>query len=674
VYQLIFHKSNNKYFGAFNKVVFGNDFTNRWKFTSGKLVLHRNKLTNNMISQLNHVRTLLKRLGIILLAFMLFRILFYIFNYSHFGIVEFSDVAKIFYGGLKFDLSAILYFNIPVVFLALLPFPFRQKKWYRTMLKSIFFIVNAFAFAIAISDFEYYKFNNKRLTIEIFDIVGEGTGFFFEFVKGYWHVFVMFFAFIAGTEILYRKTSKNEQPFKENFFFQFLILLFGLGLTILIIRGDYKGKPLTPINAADYVDIRKAPLVTNSPFTLLLSFSYKGIDEKNFFEPKQLSKIFNTNRQYHSQTPVNKENVVIIILESFSTEYIGSLNNYKGYTPFLDTIVSKALVMRNTTANAERSNKGISCILASMPALMDEAFVSSVYQDNCLVGLGTCLKEMGYHTSFFHGGTNGTMNFNSFAGSVGIDHYYGRSEFNNEKYFDGGWGIYDEEFLQYFAKNLNSFPQPFFSTVFTLSSHHPFPIPAQYKGKFPKGSVEVLESIGYTDYALGRFFEVVSKQPWFNNTLFVITADHPFQVDTHFLPEYKSSPRMYAIPLLFYKPTTIKTEIKTEIVDQIDILPSILDHVGYPKRFKAFGHSIFADDDEGYGFQYQSQMFQIFDSTHVLYFNGNKSVALYNYKNDPNQESNLFDKNHEKQMTLENKIKAIIQTHNHTLIKNDYCE
>ena len=626
-----------------------------------------------MIIQFNHIQVLLKRMGIILLAFMLFRIAFYLFNFSLFGWLGFIDICNIFQGGLKFDVAAICYFNLPIIFLSLIPFPFRQKKWYKTVLKVLFYAVNAFAFAIAISDFEYYRFNNKRLTVEIFDIVGEGTGFFFEFVKGYWHIFTMFFASIIGTEFLYRKTSKSVLRFKENFLVQFLMFILSIGILVLLIRGDYKGKPLSPIMASDYVNIKLAPLVTNSPFTMLISSTKDELEEKKYFNSKELRKVFSIDRQYHNQMPENKKNVVIIILESFSTEYIGSLNNYKGYTPFLDTLVSKSLVMRNATANAERSNKGVSCILASLPALMDEAFVVSLYQDNCVVGLGTCLKEMGYNTSFFHGGTNGTMNFNSFAGTVGIDHYYGRTEFNNEKFYDGAWGIYDEEYLQYFAKNLSTFSQPFFSTVFTLSSHHPFPIPARYKGKFPKGTVKVHESIGYTDYALGRFFETASKQPWFNNTLFVITADHPFQIDTHYLPEYLTSPRMYAIPIIFYKPNEIKPEIKLNIVDQIDILPSILDITGYPNSFKAFGHSIFSNDDEGYGFQYQSQMFQIFDSSSVLFFNGQTAVGLYDYKVDPKSQNNLIGKDTVKQKRLEDKIKAIIQTHNHTLIKNDYC-
>jgi phosphoglycerol transferase MdoB-like AlkP superfamily enzyme len=627
-----------------------------------------------MSQQLSHIKILFQRLCIVLLAFMLFRVLFYLFNYSTFGHVSFTEWVHIFHGGLKFDLSAIAYFNLPVIVFSLLPFSFRQKKGYKSVITVLFFIVNALAFAIAISDFEYYKFNNKRLTSEIFTIVGEGTGFFFEFVKGYWHVFLLFFSFLGGAIFLYRKTSKQETVFKEKFFAQLILFVVCIGITVFLARGSTQLKPLSPISAADYIDIKKAPLVTNSPFTMLVSFTKKGFDDIKYFEPDKLQKYFDINRQYHTVPPEEKENVVIIILESFSTEFMGLLNSYKGYTPNLDTIASKALVMRNATANAERSNKGVASILASLPALMNDAFVASAYQDNCLVGVGSCLKNMGYHTSFFHGGTNGTMNFTSLAGCVGIDHYYGRSEYNNEKDFDGAWGIYDEEFFQYFARNLGTFPQPFFSTIFTLSSHHPFSIPARYKGKFPQGPVEVLESVGYTDYALGKFFEYASKQPWFANTLFVITADHPFQIDTHYLPEYEASPRGYAIPLIFYKPTSIKHEIKHDIVDQIDILPSILDHAGYSNHFKAFGHSVFNIDDEGYGFQYQDQMYQIFDSTHVLYFNGNKSVGLYNYVKDSKEITNLDKVDLKEKETLENKMKAIIQTHNHTLIKNDYCD
>ncbi len=363
---------------------------------------------------------------------------------------------------------------------------------------------------------------------------------------------------------------------------------------------------------------------------------------------------------------------MIIILESFSTEFIGSLNNYKGYTPFLDSLISQSLVFRYAVSNAERSNKGIACVLTSIPALMDEPLITSPYRQSVTTGLGNCLKRLGYHTSFFHGGTNGTMCFDTFVKTVGIDNYFGRSEFNNEKYFDGFWGIYDEEFFQYFAGTLNTFPEPFMSVIFSLSSHHPYMIPAKYKGKFPRGPQEVSESIGYTDFALRRFFETASKQSWFKNTLFVITADHPFKIDDHYLPCYKPTARKYSVPIIFYKPGEIKHEINTCIIQQIDIMPSVLDHSGYPFSFNSFGNSVFSENKKCYGYQIRNQIFQVFDSKYILYFDGKKPISLYNYISDTLENVNLLKKEPAKREELENFIKAAIQKYNHTLLSNNH--
>jgi phosphoglycerol transferase MdoB-like AlkP superfamily enzyme len=408
--------------------------------------------------------------------------------------------------------------------------------------------------------------------------------------------------------------------------------------------------------------------VTNTPFTFAYSLFHRKLEEKHYFCKEDIEKHFSLTRIYGLQKNRIHENVVIIILESFSSEFIGSLNNYKGYTPFLDSIIGRSLVFKNAVANAERSNKGIPSVLSSMPSLMDESIISSIYENNSLTGLGIYLKELGYHTSFFHGGSNGTMNFDSYTKFAGLDHYFGRSEFNNEEYFDGHWGIFDEEFFQYFAKKIGEFPKPFLSVIFSLSSHHPYCVPEKYKDKFPEGQGEIVRSLEYTDFALRKFFESVSQKPWFNNTLFIITADHPFKIDAHFLPEYKLSSRKYAVPVIFFKPGEIKHKVSYRIVQQIDILPSVLDYLGYPKSFQAFGNSVFTDTFDCYGYQFRNQIYQIYDSDYILYFDGDKSIGLFNYNKDTLEKENLLFKQTVVRDRLESKIKSIVQQYNHSLI------
>jgi len=550
----------------------------------------------------------------------------------------------------------------------LIPFPFRQKKWFVMALNIIFIISNAFAFVLALVDIEYFQYNNKRMTIDLLFIVDEGQGMLWQYIKDFWYLLIILCGLVyLLVEFIFRKTESSNTQFKENFRIQAFIFLIGLVLTFFLARGSYNNKCLSPVNASEYSNVQNIPLVTNTPFTFVYSIFHRNLEEKHYFNNEDVEKNFSLIRYSGSTNKINTENVVIIILESFSSEFIGSISNYKGYTPFLDSIIGESLVFKNAVANAERSNKGIPSILSSMPSLMDESIISSIYEDNNLTGLGIYLKEMGYHTSFFHGGINGTMNFDNYTKLVGLDHYFGRTEFNNEKYFDGHWGIFDEEFFQYFVKKLGEFPQPFFSVIFTLSSHHPYGVPERYKDKFPEGPGEIIKSLGYTDYALRNFFDSASTKPWFKNTLFIITADHPFKIDTHFLPEYKLSSRKYAVPIIFYKPGEIKQKVCTRIAQQIDIMPSILDYLNYPKSYKAFGHSVFSDTIDSYGYQFRNQIYQIYNDDYILYFDGYKSIGLYNYKKDSLEKENLLNTQTVVKNKLENKIKAIIQEYNHTL-------
>lgn len=112
------------------------------------------------------------------------------------------------------------------------------------------------------------------------------------------------------------------------------------------------------------------------------------------------------------------------------------------------------------------------------------------------------------------------MGFDNFSKAAGIDNYIGQNEYvGNKADFDGSWGIYDEPYLQYIANYLDTVKSPFFAGIFTLSSHHPYKIPNEYSGKFPKGNIPILESIGYADYALQQFFDRISKSDWYKNTL-----------------------------------------------------------------------------------------------------------------------------------------------------------
>jgi phosphoglycerol transferase MdoB-like AlkP superfamily enzyme len=401
----------------------------------------------------------------------------------------------------------------------------------------------------------------------------------------------------------------------------------------------------------------------------------KAITEKEYFSNDAAKKIFDPIIQNNTfqNKKLRKLNVVILIVESLSEEYIGKLNKekdhktYKGYTPFIDSLLESSLYFRNSFANGKRSIEGIPAVVSGLPALMNDAYLTSVFSGNKINSLPILLKKYGYTSSFFHGGKNGTMNFDSYAKVAGFDNYYGRNEYNNDKDYDGEWGIYDEPFLQYTAKTINANRHPSISVIFTLSSHHPYSIPIKYKNKFPKGTLEIHESIGYADYSIKRFFDTFSKMPCFDSTLFIITADHTSIVESEY---YQNSIGAYAIPIIYYMHnSTFKGESNT-ITQQADIMPSVLDFINYSDSYAAFGHSIFDTVTTHFAVSYVNNMFQLVKDGYVLQFTDDRSIALYDLAIDFHLKNNLIATNSSKAKELETFLKAYIQTYSERMIKN----
>jgi phosphoglycerol transferase MdoB-like AlkP superfamily enzyme len=617
---------------------------------------------------------LFQRLFLVLVLFQLTRFIFWVLNFDYFSPLGAWETIRLFLVGTQFDVSAIIGFNSVFILLHLIPGNFKYRKTYQAVLKILFIAVNTLILVGNFIDCEYFKFTNRRTTADIINYVflsNDVVNLLPRFVVDFWYLLLGWIFLMVAAWIIYPLQKIDIQPKHIKpiqYILQGIISILLLGIFLLGFRG-IRLKPYRIIDAARYTKTQFIPLVLNTPFTFLKTVNQTELTSGNYFSNETASILYNPIHQYHSDNQFRNQNVVIIILESFSKEYIGALNNYEGYTPFMDSLIAKSLVFPKSFANGKRSIEAMPSILASLPTLMDNSYVSSSYSANTITSLGSILKEKGYQTSFFHGGSNGTMGFDNFANIAGIDEYYGRTEYNNEADYDGNWGIYDEEFLQFFAGKLNSFKQPFFSTVFTLSSHHPYSIPDRYKGKFQKGELKIHEVIQYSDYALKKFFETASVMPWYSNTLFVITADHTAPAS---LKYYQNRIGQYAIPVFFFHPSDSSlTGYDQTIIQHCDILPSILDYLNYKKPFFSFGISVFDKTSVHFVINYTNGLYQLIQDDYCLFFNSNGSISVYNFSNDSLLQNNMIGKVPAIQQNLENKIKAIIQTYNNRLINNN---
>jgi phosphoglycerol transferase MdoB-like AlkP superfamily enzyme len=372
---------------------------------------------------------------------------------------------------------------------------------------------------------------------------------------------------------------------------QLFILVFASGIFIVSARGGLQLKPIKPINAGELSGSQNTSLILNTPFCILHSLNEKPLVEYNYFKKEDLTNIYSPIHLPQSQQ-INKQNIVILILESFSKEFVGYYNEGESNTPFLDSLMRQGIVFNNAYANGLKSIDALPAITASIPTLMNNPFITSDYGQNKIESLASILKKEGYNTSFFHGGLRGTQGFYSFSRKAGIQEYHGMEEYNNNADFDGTWGIFDVPFMQYFAKELNQKKEPFFTTFFSLSSHPPYVLPKDYEHNHYK--IDILETIQYSDYALRQFFKSIENEDWYKNTLFIVTADHTSGVSYN--KKYKNRMGRYAIPLLLFKGDGSLQGINNNIVQQIDIMPTLLEEIHYNKPYFAFGKSILSKE------------------------------------------------------------------------------
>ena len=578
--------------------------------------------------------TLVKRLGLLFLLYFISRIGFSLMNKGLFVGVDSSNYCIAVLHGFRFDIAAIFILNSLFILISILPFKFIREQVMQMALKVLFFVGNIPMLVLNIADIEYFKFTGKRTQSSVFGIAQDLKAQAFQLLSYYWYFVLVFGLIVYLLWKYYPKMDVKADVGKYSKIYAWICMPLVFGVLVLGIRGGVQLKPLSPNQAFVITPHILGHLTLNSPYVFIASLAAPGkLDPVHFFKTDTEAKNIIAKPMADQVSGASKDNVVILILESFDSEYLGIGNAYKGCTPFFDSLARKSLYFNHCFANGRTSIEALPSILASLPSLMQEPFITSYYQDNTIHGLGTVLKQQGYQTAFFHGGKNGTMNFNTFAAIAGFDRYYGLNEYPNQQDFDGNWGVFDEPYLQYFAHKIAEFKQPFATAVFTLSAHQPYTIPVQHIGKFPKGDLEIHECIAYSDYALKQFFKTVSKMPWYKNTLFVLTADHTQMTSQ---PKYQNLKGNFSIPLVFFHPSKKLYADTSIITQQTDIMPSVLALLGIEnKQQLPFGKSVFDTHPISEAVNYSENITRVFHKNEYLEFNNdNHQFLLHNFKDE----------------------------------------
>jgi phosphoglycerol transferase MdoB-like AlkP superfamily enzyme len=600
------------------------------------------------------------------------KVLFYLVNRHTFQNVGMFDVLA----ALWVDAITVALTFSPFAVLWLLPFSRRRNPIYKNFFRVFFLLTIAFLSASNLLDVIYYGFSGKRSTFDLFSVLGhekEMGNHWVTYIKDFWWLALLLFVFVYLGNVVFNRIYHLLIPEKSRVrpLPYLLSVSLSIGLLVIVARGGFGLRPFGLISISKITAPDQVGFVSNTAFAMIKTFENPGLERLKLLDEKRENAYYSPFSQYNEKPFEHlpeKTNVVVLILESFGNEWLGTSIENESYTPFFDSLCSEGIFFPNGYANGTKSVEAMPAVLASMPSLMETPYITSQYASNKIDGVGFLLKKLGYSSAFFHGAAKGSMNFDGFAALIGMESYFGKESYPYQNDFDGTWGIFDHKFLPWCAKKISDMKQPFFTSIFTISSHHPYVIPKELKGKLKKGPYPICESLNLADHALRLFFEEAKMKNWYKNTLFVFVADHTSSSQSAY---YGKRSGKFSIPILYFMPNNLlPREFNEGITQQIDILPSILHFIGYQDPIYSFGQSVFKKERKPFAINYLEGVYHLFFDNYLMTFSAFQKFELFDIKNDPNLTNDLFEEKQQNIKTMCLFLQAFIQRYNNDLIDN----
>ncbi len=383
-----------------------------------------------------------------------------------------------------------------------------------------------------------------------------------------------------------------------------LLPIIGIG-----IRG---GIQLIPINESSaYFSENRVlnNIAVNNIWYLGHNLKQSGITETNPYKWMNDEEALQIKKSMYTYEPgsiqifdsLNKPNIVLILLESWTADIIEPLDGVKGITPYFSSLCAKGLLFSNVYSSGFRTDQALVSVLSGFPAQPNKSIIKFTDKAAKLPSIATEFKKAGYHTSFYYGGELEFANMYGYLVTSGFEKIVGREKFPS-KSMNSKWGAHDEFVLAKQLEDLNGSPQPFFSTLLTLSTHEPYEVPVKTPFNETSEPEKFKKSAWYADYSLRKYFEKVSIQPWFNNTIFILVADHghrqPLNRDYY-------NPLVRRIPLLIYS-ALLKPELRgTKInytANQNDLASTLLVSMGFSNSNFEWSNDILATNRQNFAY------------------------------------------------------------------------
>ncbi|MFT2007562.1 LTA synthase family protein [Pontibacter sp. 13R65] len=523
-----------------------------------------------------------------IIYFLVTRAIFLLYHLPRTHTLSSKEVGQVFLNGLPLDISFAAYCSL-IPFLAItisVAIPkLRAGKFIRYYTFSIILLLTL----LLAADLELYNFWGFRLDSSPLQYLNTPAELMASTAIAPWFLLAVitittsaFFLFLFRFVFDYR-TFVHIYP---RLLFSAIAFLY-LILLVIPIRGGLQQIPINQSIAyfSDKPFANHASL--NMPWNLMHSLLKYNKEKKNPYQFMELQQAESLVAHLYAATPDSAENilrekkpnVLFIILESFTGKFVGSLGGEQGVTPNLDKLAADGINFTQMYASGDRSEKGLVSLLSGYPVQTTTSIIKNPRKSEQLPELSVVFEQHGYSTSFYHGGELEFANIKSYLLNGGYDRLISKFDFSSKTY-NSKWGTHDHVLFNKVLQDLNTEKQPFFSTVFTLSSHEPYDIPIP--AKFPGNDFAAMfrNSVYYTDWALGQFIEAAQQQPWWEHTLVVLVADHG-----HPLPNEDPNhvPSKFRIPfILTGGAVKEKGRQVATLGTQTDIAATLLHQLGMP--------------------------------------------------------------------------------------------
>ncbi|WP_183906841.1 LTA synthase family protein [Rufibacter immobilis] len=504
-----------------------------------------------------------------------------------------SEIGKVFWYGLRMDLSFAAYLSVLPFLFFLLETSFRKTiflkitQWYTYVMLPLLTL-------LIIADLELYSAWGFRLDSTPLQYLNTPAEMMASAASApVWLLVLLYLLLLVIGLFSFRALSRRWEISPRRNPRQVVLELaagiFLLALLVLPIRGGWQQIPLNQSDVYFSQKVFANHAGVNVPWNVMHSVIKKNHQTKNpyqYFEEHQAQALVREvyaakSDSIPSLLKGKNPNVLFIILESYTAKFIGALGGPAEVTPHFNALAKEGILFQNIYAAGDRSEKGMVALLSGYPVQTTTSIIKTPKKTERLPQLALELKKQGYQTSYYYGGELAFANIKSYLMNGQYDKLVEKSDFGREHY-NSKWGVHDHILFDKVLQDHQNPQQPFFTTVFTLSSHEPYdiPIPAKFAGTDEE--TQFKNSFYYTDWALDNFISAAKKQPWWQNTLVILVADHG-----HPFPgrDQNDAPSKFRIPLLMVGGAlAVQDTVISNIGSQTDLVPTLLQQLGLPHQ------------------------------------------------------------------------------------------